>query len=125
MASVSVPGVLQSFTDLWSPRLIASVNDQHVKLAKIDGSFLFHAHPDSDELFYIISGEVTIEIEGGKDIHMKPGDVYVVPKGVSHRPVAKNAEILMVEQAGTVNTGDAPPSERTREVKDATAVQEE
>lgn len=119
MASTSIPGTLQSFDELWSPRLIAAINDQHVKVAKIDGSFVFHAHPDTDELFYLLSGELTMEIEGEKSIQMREGDVYVVPKGVRHRPVAKNAHIMMVERAGTVNTGDAPPSERTREVQDA------
>lgn len=112
--SVSIPQILDSFTEKWSPRHIASVNDQHVKIAKIDGSFIFHSHPESDELFYLLSGKLTMEIEGSDDIVMAPGDVYVVPKGVRHKPVAENAEIMMVESAGTVNTGDEPPSERTR-----------
>jgi mannose-6-phosphate isomerase-like protein (cupin superfamily) len=112
--STSIPKTLDSFTETWSPRLVASVNDQHVKIAKCDGSFLFHSHPDSDELFYLFSGKLTMEIEGGDDVVMKPGDVYVVPKGVRHRPVCENAEIMMVEKAGTVNTGDEPAGERTR-----------
>lgn len=112
--SISVPDVLSSFTETWSPRLVASVNQQHVKVAKCHGSFLFHAHPDSDELFYLLSGKLTMEIEGGHDVVMKPGDVYVVPRGVRHRPVCENAEIIMVEKEGTVNTGDEPESERTR-----------
>lgn len=118
MASISVPGTFRSFTETWSPRLIASINNQHVKIAKIDGSFVFHAHPDSDELFYLLSGKLTMEIEGGQDVEMSEGDVYVVPKGVRHRPVAQNAHIMMVEKAGTVNTGDETGSELTKEVKD-------
>ncbi|KAI1147403.1 RmlC-like cupin domain-containing protein [Nemania diffusa] len=130
MATVSVPSTLASFTETWSPRLIAAVNDQHVKIAKLDGEFIFHAHPDSDELFYLLSGELTMEIEteaqedGGatskvvKPVVMKVGDVYVVPKGVKHRPVAKNAQILVVERNGTVNTGDAEDQRRRRDPLD-------
>ncbi|KAI6778257.1 cupin 2 conserved barrel domain-containing protein [Emericellopsis cladophorae] len=115
MPAVSVPSTLNSFTETWSPRLIASVNGQHVKIAKCDGAFIFHSHPDSEELFYLLSGRLTMEIEGDADnVVMSPGDVYVVPRGVRHRPVCENAEIMMVEKAGTVNTGDAPAGERTR-----------
>lgn len=118
MSSISVPETLSSFTETWSPRLIASINDQHVKVAKIDGSFVFHAHPDTDELFYVLSGKMTMEIEGGPNVDMSEGDMYVVPKGVRHRPVGQNAHIMMVEKAGTVNTGDETDSERTKQVKD-------
>ncbi|KAI3319679.1 RmlC-like cupin [Xylariaceae sp. AK1471] len=122
MAAVSIPATFASFTETWSPRLIAAVNDQHVKIAKIDGAFIFHAHPDSDELFYLLSGELTLEIETErhegeavvKAVIMNVGDVYVVPRGVRHRPVAKNAHIMMIEHNGTVNTGDAEDKERTR-----------
>ncbi|KAJ8112805.1 hypothetical protein ONZ43_g5308 [Nemania bipapillata] len=126
MAAVSIPSTFDSFTETWSPRLIAAVNDQHVKIAKVDGEFIFHAHPDSDELFYLMSGELTLEIETETQeegdvkskrievIVMKVGDVYVVPRGVRHRPVAKNAEILMIERNDTVNTGDAADQQRRR-----------
>src|SRR4051794_28673461 len=99
MAAISIPRTLDSFDEQWSPRLVASVNDQHVKIAKIDGQFIFHAHPDSDELFYVLSGKLVLEIEGENSIEMKEGDVYVVPKGVRHRPVADNAHIMIVERA--------------------------
>ncbi|KAJ8125412.1 hypothetical protein O1611_g8226 [Lasiodiplodia mahajangana] len=130
MTTVSVPSTFASFTETWSPRLIAAVNDQHVKVAKVDGEFIFHAHPDSDELFYLLSGELTLEIETGAQenaepeskaieaVVMKVGDVYVVPRGVRHRPVAKNAQILMIERNGTVNTGDATDQERRRDPLD-------
>jgi quercetin dioxygenase-like cupin family protein len=87
-----------------------------MKLAKIDGPFIWHAHPNSDELFYLLSGKLTLEIEGQDPVIMNPGDVYVVPKDVRHRPVAENAYIMMVEQAGTINTGDETSSDRTRNV---------
>ena len=136
MSTVSIPSTFASFTETWSPRLIAAVNDQHVKIAKIDGSFIFHAHPDSDELFYLLSGELTLEIESESEdvdtqltqatqpkaveaVVMKVGDVYVVPSGVRHRPVARNAEILIIERNGTVNTGDAKDQRRQKDVVDA------
>ncbi|SPJ85052.1 uncharacterized protein FTOL_10940 [Fusarium torulosum] len=117
--ATSVPGVLSSFTEKWSPRLVAAVNDHHVKVAKIDGAFIWHAHPDSEELFYLLSGKLTMEIQGEKPVVMKEGDMYVVPKGVTHKPVAENAVIMMIEKEGTVNTGDQEGSDRTKKVQDA------
>ncbi|KAF5963211.1 cupin 2 conserved barrel protein [Fusarium bulbicola] len=116
--TTSVPEILSSFTEKWSPRLIASVNDHHVKVAKIDGSFIWHSHSDSEELFYLLSGKLTMEIQGEEPVVVKEGDMYVVPKGVTHKPVAENAVIMMVEREGTVNTGDQTDSERTKQVKD-------
>ncbi|TRX96496.1 hypothetical protein FHL15_002768 [Xylaria flabelliformis] len=130
MATVSIPSTFASFTETWSPRLVAAVNDQHMKIAKIDGAFIFHAHPDSDELFYLMAGELTLEIATGTQgdaeaepteveaVVMKVGDVYVVPKGVRHRPVAKNAHILMIERNDTINTGDVEDQERRRDPLD-------
>ncbi|KAK7757046.1 hypothetical protein SLS62_001062 [Diatrype stigma] len=119
---VSIPATLASFTETWSPRLVAAVNDAHVKVARVDGSFVWHAHADSDELFYVLAGEVDLELELGRGevevevevVRMRPGDVYVVPRGVRHRPVARDAQILLLERAGTVNTGDAVAEGRTR-----------
>lgn len=126
---ISIPQTFASFTDHWSPRLVAAVNDQHVKIAKIDGAFIWHAHPDSDELFYLLAGELTLELEletiaekeeekktkKVEEVVMQVGDMFVVPKGVRHRPVARQAHIMMVEKSGTVNTGDmAEGSEKTR-----------
>ncbi|KAH8895325.1 RmlC-like cupin [Thozetella sp. PMI_491] len=116
--SVSIPRTFASFTETWSPHLVASVNDQHVKIAKIDGAFIWHAHPNSDELFYVFSGKLTLEIESQDPVVLEQGDIWVVPKGVRHRPVAENAHIMMVEQAGTINTGDEQTSELTRDVID-------
>lgn len=117
--SVSLPNLLDSFTEKWSPRLIAAVNDHHVKVAKIDGEFIWHSHPNSDELFYLIAGVLRLEIEGRDPIDMNVGDVFVIPKGIRHRPVAKDATILMIEHETTINTGDEPKSSFTKEVKDA------
>ncbi|EKJ70362.1 hypothetical protein FPSE_09579 [Fusarium pseudograminearum CS3096] len=119
--ATSIPGVLSSFTEKWSPRLVASINDHDVKVAKIDGAFIWHAHPDSEELFYLLSGKLTMEIQGEEPVVMKEGDIYVVPKGVTHKPVAENAVIMMVEREGTANTGDQTDSERTKTAKDMRA----
>jgi mannose-6-phosphate isomerase-like protein (cupin superfamily) len=102
-----IDDVLASFDEHWEPRRIAAVNDHDVKIAKIQGEFIWHSHPNSDELFMVLDGELTIELRDG-DVVVGPRDVYVVPKGIEHRPRA-DAEtvILMVELRGTVNTGDA------------------
>ncbi|PTB65134.1 RmlC-like cupin [Trichoderma citrinoviride] len=116
--SESIPKLLDSFTETWSPRLVAAINDHHVKVAKLDGEFIWHAHPNSDELFYLLSGKLTIELEGRDDVVMQVGDMFVIPKGLRHRPVAKEASVMLIEHESTVNTGDETDSERTRQIKD-------
>ncbi|KAL6859356.1 RmlC-like cupin [Trichoderma novae-zelandiae] len=117
--SESIPKLLDSFTEKWSPRLVAAINDHHVKVAKLDGEFIWHSHPNSDELFHLLSGKLTIELEGRDDVVMQVGDMFVIPKGLRHRPVAEEASVMLIEHESTVNTGDAADSERTRQVKDA------
>lgn len=95
----------------WTPSLIATVNNHEVKVAKISGAFIWHSHPNSDELFYVLNGEMTLEMENFQPAKLQKGDVFVVPKGIRHRPVSNaGAEILMVELEGTINTGDAERS---------------
>lgn len=130
-SSSSIPQIIASISKPWSPHLVATVNDHDVKVARIDGAFIWHAHPDTDELFYLIEGKLTMEMEiqgDGPDAEvvvvapeMAVGDMLTVPRGVRHRPVAEKAVILMIEKQGTVNTGDQISSERTAEVKDARA----
>jgi mannose-6-phosphate isomerase-like protein (cupin superfamily) len=123
--SSSLPQIIDSISSFWSPHLAATVNDHHIKVAKIDGAFIWHAHPNSDELFYLISGKLTLELEdpNGKVVEnvLAVGDMFTVPKGVRHKPVAENAVIMMVEKEGTVNTGDQVDSDRTKQVTDARA----
>ena len=107
---VNIPSVLQKIDKPWSPALVANVNSAYdIKVAKISGSFIWHAHPNTDELFYLLNGSMTLEMEKPhQDAQLKQGDIFVVPKGVRHRPVSKNgAEIMMIELTGTMNTGDA------------------
>ncbi len=98
---------LASFDDRWSPRIVAELNGQHLKVAKLEGAFVWHAHPDEDEAFLCLDGSFRIELRDGT-IELAPGDLVVVPRGVEHRPVADaEAHALLFEPASTVNTGDA------------------
>ena len=95
------------FSDLWSPRIIAQMNDYHFKLARIQGEFVWHSHPETDEVFIIISGSMDIHLRDGS-VELKAGEMYVVPKGIEHKPAAEGeCHILLIEPAGTLNTGDA------------------
>ena len=91
----------------WQPRVVAEMNDYQFKLAKIQGEFVWHAHADTEEVFIIVDGEMTLEFRDGK-VDLKAGEMYVVPRGVEHKPVAPSeCSIMLVEPRGTVNTGDA------------------
>lgn len=93
------------------------MNDSNVKIAKLLGEFIWHAHPDSDELFLVVSGAIRMELRD-QSVELGEGDVFVVPKGVEHRPVAESeASVLMIELKGTVNTGDAG-GDRTVELRE-------
>jgi len=94
------------FSDHWSPKIIAQMNDYHFKLVKFQGDFIWHNHDDTDEVFMVLDGEMTIEFRDGR-IELKQGELFVVPKGVEHKPRAKEeCKIMLVEPAGTINTGD-------------------
>lgn len=98
---------LSQFNDLWSPRIIAQMNDYHFKLARIQGEFVWHSHPETDEVFIIISGSMHIHLRDDV-VKLKEGEMYVVPKGIEHKPTAEEeCHILLIEPAGTLNTGDA------------------
>lgn len=97
---------LALFSEQWSPKIIAQLNDYHFKLAKIQGEFVWHSHPETDEVFIVMSGEFDMQLRDG-NLHLQAGEMCVVPKGVEHRPVAAGeCAILLVEPVGTVNTGD-------------------
>ena len=94
-------------SDLWSPKIIAQMNDYHFKLAKIKGDFIWHSHQDTDEVFIVIAGSLAIYLRDG-EVLLKEGEMYVVPKGVEHKPSAQQeCQIMLIEPAGTVNTGEA------------------
>lgn len=98
---------LARFTDHWSPRVIAEMNDYQFKLVKVRGEFVWHAHQETDEVFIVIEGELILEFRD-KSIRLRPGELYVVPRGVEHRPTAtQECAIMLVEPRGVVNTGAA------------------
>jgi len=105
---VNLAAAFAKFTEQWSPKIVGQVNDLHLKLAKLEGKFVWHAHQDTDELFLVLSGSLTIELRDRDPVTLQPGEFFVVPRGVEHLPRADaECEVLLIEPAGTVNTGDA------------------
>ncbi len=95
-----------SFSDTWSPKIVGELNGQHVKLAKLEGEFVWHRHDEEDELFLLIRGALEIHLRD-RVVELREGEFFVVPQGVEHKPVARGvAEVLLVEPAGTLNTGN-------------------
>ena len=98
---------LAKFKEHWSPKVIAEMNDYQFKLAKIQGDFVWHDHPDTDETFIVLSGKMQIDFRDGQ-VRLAAGEMFVVPRGLAHKPYAsKECHILVIEHRGVVNTGDA------------------
>ncbi|MDE2183608.1 MAG: cupin domain-containing protein [Alphaproteobacteria bacterium] len=98
---------LKLFSDLWSPKIVAAFNGHDVMVVKVKGEFVWHSHPDTDDFFLVLKGSLLIQMRDG-EVTLGAGDLYVVPKGVEHRPVAvEETHLLLIEPAGTPNTGDA------------------
>jgi mannose-6-phosphate isomerase-like protein (cupin superfamily) len=97
---------LDLINEFWSPKIVGELNGQHVKLAKLQGEFVWHHHDQEDELFLVLDGRLIIQFRDG-DVIMEAGDCLVIPRGVEHRPVAgEEVSILLFEPAGTLNTGN-------------------
>ena len=97
---------LASFTDHWHPRIITSYNDNDVMVVKLQGEFVWHKHDETDDFFLVLEGSLDIELRD-RTVTLGPGELFVVPKGVEHRPVAKEeVHLLLIEPRGTPNTGD-------------------
>ena len=98
---------LSKFSNHWSPRVIAEMNDYQFKLVKIKGDFVWHDHKDTDEVFIVIEGEMSIEFKD-RTVELSEGEMFVVPKGIEHKPYSENeCKIMIVEPVGVVNTGDS------------------
>lgn len=98
---------LTLFSDTWNPRIVGQFNGHDLMLVKVEGAFVWHTHPDTDDFFYVVKGAIDIEMRDDI-VSLGEGDMYVVPAGVEHRPVAKpKAQVLLIEPTGTPNTGDA------------------
>jgi mannose-6-phosphate isomerase-like protein (cupin superfamily) len=107
-SAVDLASVLSTFEEPWLPRTVAVLNDYDVRVVKTKGEFTRHSHPETDELFLVLRGALTIRMEAG-DVELGPGQMYVVPRGVQHQPVSANgAEVVLIEPSETVNTGDTP-----------------
>ena len=106
MKKINLEDKLSKFSEHWSPKVIAEMNDYQFKLVKIEGEFVWHDHPDTDEVFIVIEGTMQIEFED-RTIELREGEMLVVPKGVRHKPFAnEECHVMLVEPRGVVNTGD-------------------
>lgn len=106
-SAINLQEKLTMFSEYWSPRIVAEMNDYQFKLAKFQGEFVWHSHADTDEVFIVLNGSFQIEFRD-KTISLSAGEMYVVPKGVEHRPVAiQECSVMLVEPRGVVNTGEA------------------
>src|SRR6266571_4889536 len=110
MDQVNLEAKLSTFTEHWQPRTVAQFNGHDVMVVKFQGAFPWHKHDDTDDVFLVLSGRVTIHLRD-RDVALGPGEMFVVPKGVEHRPSAQEeAHVLLIEPSGTPNSGD-PRSE--------------
>jgi len=106
MEKVNLDAALAAFDEPWSPRIVGRYNGNKVFLAKAKGDFVWHSHPETDDLFLVLEGRFTIELPDG-EVELGPGELFVVPRGVEHRPRSdEGASVLVIEPEGTPNTGD-------------------
>ncbi|WP_225814269.1 cupin domain-containing protein [Streptomyces spinosus] len=128
--AINLAHKLSQFSELWTQKKIADLNDYEVKLAKLKGEFVWHTHEDTDELFLVLSGRLTIRLRETGDVVLMPGELFVVPRGVEHCPVAEEeTAVLLLEPAGVLNTGDRPgpltrPAEPPDQSRDPPSVRE-
>ena len=111
MQRISLTDKLASFAEQWSPKIVAELNGQHVKVVKLCGDFVWHHHQDEDELFMVLAGKLHLDLRdpeaGERTVTLGPGELCVVPRGVEHRPRAsEEAHVMLVEPASTLNTGN-------------------
>lgn len=105
--SIDLAAKLSTFDEAWQPRTVSLFNGHDVMVAKLRGDYHWHVHPDSDDFFLVLQGKLEIDLEDGSTVALAPGQLYVVPKGVRHRPRARDeAHILLIEPTGTPNSGD-------------------
>lgn len=110
---VNLAEKFDTFSEHWSPKIIAEIDNMDVKIARIEGEFVWHKHDDEDEMFYVVEGAFDMHFRDGV-VPLSQGEMIVVPKGTEHKPcAAKECRVLLLERRGVVNTGDAPESELT------------
>ncbi|MGO1070098.1 cupin domain-containing protein [Lysobacter sp. CA199] len=116
MSSVTSPAaVAASLTELWSPRVVAEVDEAYIKVARVHGTLAWHSHADEDELFFVLKGRLVIEMED-RSVVLGEGEMFVVPKGVRHNPIAdEECHVLLIERKTTQHTGDVV-TDKTRSI---------
>lgn len=106
MNAINLADKLAQFSEHWSPKVVGGFNGHDLMVVKVEGEFVWHAHPDTDDFFMVLKGEIDIEMRD-RTVTLRAGEMFVVPAGVEHRPVARTeAHVLLIEPAGTPNTGD-------------------
>jgi mannose-6-phosphate isomerase-like protein (cupin superfamily) len=116
MAAVNLKDKLATFSEHWSPKIVSEFNGHDVMVVKVKGEFTWHSHPDTDDFFLVLNGRVTIRLRDG-DVQLREGEMFVVPKGVEHCPVAEEeAELLLIEPRGTPNTGNPSTAVKKEEI---------
>jgi mannose-6-phosphate isomerase-like protein (cupin superfamily) len=106
MHAINLAAKLSTFSDHWHPRVVGQFNGHDLMVVKVKGEFVWHKHDDTDDFFLVLSGHISVQLRDGT-VNLGPGEVFVVPKGVEHRPVAEEeAQILLIEPQGTPNTGN-------------------
>ena len=114
-AGINLAEALASFDEAFEPRIVGRYNDNKLMVAKVRGEFVWHSHPDTDDFFLVLDGRLTMQLRDG-DVELGPGELFVVPRGVEHRPKADGeAHILLIEPVGTPNTGDSTEREAAPE----------
>ena len=114
--AVSLSDKLATFAEHWSPRTVATYNGHDVMVVKVQGEFVWHKHDDTDDFFLVLKGVLDIELRD-RTVTLRPGEMFIVPKGVEHRPVAREeVHLLIMERAGTPNTGDPATAAQRREI---------
>ena len=116
-SNINPQKIAESLTELWSPRVVAALDDSFVKVAKVHGTFAWHSHENEDELFYILKGKLRIEMKV-QVVELSEGEMFVVPKGVLHNPVAEEeCLVMLIERKSTLHTGGIP-TEKTRSLEE-------
>lgn len=114
--AINLAEKLATFTDFWQPRTVGQFNGHDLMVVKVKGEFVWHKHDDTDDLFLVLQGRVTIRMRDG-NVTLRPGELFVVPRGLEHCPVAEDeAHILLIEPSGTPNTGSAETAAPRREI---------
>lgn len=116
MPAINLADKLSTFSNHWNPRVVAQFNGHDVMVVKVKGEFVWHQHDDTDDFFLVLQGRITIRMHEG-DVTLGPGEMFIVPKGVQHCPVAEEeAHLMLIEPRGTANTGDAATAAQRREI---------